>query len=136
VGTVSSPDDYGRPAAWIRSVLREMADRFLPPGHQLEIDQTPLTVVDSLANAAEVQRDIDGCCVVLKADPIIHVASELLADAATEPHPDGRLWLNGPTLGFGTAGRGLGALTYFLTGGLITYGGARYYVANRIETTP
>lgn len=83
--------------------------------------------------AAEILRDPDGCAVVVRAEPIIHIADELMrqADAHSEPTPTGELWCNSPAFGFGTVGRGLGALTYVLTGEIVTSGPGVMYVAKR-----
>lgn len=73
-------------------------------------------------------------CVVYKADDVIWIAPELLAEAA--PHGQaqvsGGLERDRDTITFGTPGEGMGRLTYRLVGEHYEYGRYKVHVAERI----
>lgn len=76
-------------------------------------------------------------CVVIHADPVIHIAPELL-DQAKDPDRQrvtGDMEVTGNRIEFGTPGEGLGRVTYRLRPMQVynANGPQRWYVADRTE---
>lgn len=84
------------------------------------------------ATVIRVTDDKGDRCVVIHADPVIHIASELLALAKDPdaPYVPGAMKVDGDRIEFGVDGEGIGRVVYQLQ---VYNANQRWYVAERVE---